>query len=259
MATGVYKTKKKDGTTYYRSSITYCGTHISLGSFPSFSDANNCYKEAKTILNNPFYTLHNHHKNHYISFKKYVSLINYRDNHIYFPTPIYVYQRYFSYYLSLDIELKFDMEDLFYYANKQIMKRNGHLFVSDYGMQINIASRYGIKNYAILNKDYTFINNDTYDFRYANIQIYNSYHGVKKIQKNNSILYQAKIHIRGYRIIGYYQTNIEAAIAYNKTIDILSKKGIKKKYAQNYIEEISNKEYADIYSKLKISSRILQL
>ena len=44
------------------------------------------------------------------------------------------------------------------------MKRGGHLFVADYGMQINIMSRYGIKNYAVLGKDYRFINEDTYDY-----------------------------------------------------------------------------------------------
>jgi len=259
MATGVYITTKKNGCVSYRSSITYHGTHISLGSFSSFSDANDCYKEANILLNKSKNTIENYPENLHLSYKKWVSLINYRDNNLYFSSPIYVYPSYFSYYLSFDIELKFDIEDLFYYANKQIMQRNGHLFISDYGMQINIASRYGIKNYAVLEKDYTFINHDIYDYRYSNIQIFNRYHGVEKRIKNNKTRYQSKIHINGYLIIGYYKTNIEAAIAYNKAIDILYKKGISKKYTQNYIEEISNKEYADIYSKLKISAKIKNL
>ena len=51
---------------------------------------------------------------------------------------------YFSYYLSENEELKFDIDDLFYYSNHKIMRRGGHLFVSDYGMQISILSRYEI-------------------------------------------------------------------------------------------------------------------
>ena len=33
MLPGVYQAKKKDNTIYFRSSITYSGKHISLGSF----------------------------------------------------------------------------------------------------------------------------------------------------------------------------------------------------------------------------------
>ena len=33
MATGVYKTTKKDGSVYYRVSITYKNKHISIGSY----------------------------------------------------------------------------------------------------------------------------------------------------------------------------------------------------------------------------------
>lgn len=256
MSTGVYKTQKKDGTIYFRSSITYHGKHISLGSFSSFLDANKCYKEAQELLNKDIFSIESYQKHSFLSFRKWVCLINYRDNEIYFSSPIYVYKSYFSYYLSETCELKFDIEDLFYYSNKQIMKRKGHLFVSEYGMQTNILNRYGIKNYAILNKDYSFINNNQYDFRYSNIQIYNKYHGVLKTIKQKEVYYQSKINITGYYIVGYYKTNTEAAIAYNKAIDILVKNGVTRNYVPNYIEEISNKEYADIYSKLKISSKI---
>lgn len=37
------------------------------------------------------------------------------------------------------------------------MRRGGHLFVADYGMQVNILNRYGIKNYAVKDKDYIFV------------------------------------------------------------------------------------------------------
>ena len=50
----------------------------------------------------------------------------------------------------------------------------------------------------------------------------------------------------------------EAAIAYNKAIDILRKNGICKNYTPNYIEGMSPSRYADIYTKLEISPRILK-
>jgi hypothetical protein len=64
------------------------------------------------------------------------------------------------------------------------------------------------------------------------------------------------IHIRSSYVIGHYNTEYEAAIAYNKAADILLKKGVKKKYELNYIEDLSPKDYADIYTRVKISKRI---
>jgi hypothetical protein len=49
---------------------------------------------------------------------------------------------------------------------------------------------------------------------------------------------------------------VEAAIAYNKAIDILKKNGVKKNYTPNYIEGISPSVYADIYSRLKVSDKV---
>jgi len=56
--------------------------------------------------------------------------------------------------------------------------------------------------------------------------------------------------------VGVYNTQIEAAIAYNKAADILKAAGVKKNYAVNYIDEITQKEYADIYKELTISETI---
>ena len=47
---GVFQAKKKNGTIYYRSSITFRSKHISLGSFPDESSAHSAYLEAKTLL-----------------------------------------------------------------------------------------------------------------------------------------------------------------------------------------------------------------
>ena len=172
MQTGVYSAQKKDGTVYYRANITYQTKHISLGSFSSEEDAHSAYLEACNLLENEAVTLFNIHSQiRHLSFDKAVCLLNFRDNHLYFHNPIYLRKGYFSYFLSDDMELKFDIDDLFYYAGHRIQKRQGHLFVSDYGMQYSILSRYGIKPYAVTGRDYLFFNGDTHDFRYSNIEI----------------------------------------------------------------------------------------
>ena len=50
MKPGVFIAKKKDGTIYYRSSITYKNKHISLGSFDTEDQAHQTYNEASMIL-----------------------------------------------------------------------------------------------------------------------------------------------------------------------------------------------------------------
>lgn len=252
--TGVYLGKKKNGEIYYRSSITYMGKHISLGSYNKELHAHFAYKEADNLLENDSISIDNYSDSNYLLFEKWVTLINFRDHKIYIKSPIYLKRNYFLYYLTRTDIFKFDIDDLFYYSTHKIMKRNGHLFAADYGMQVNILSRYNIKNYAVAGVDYEYINGDFTDYRYENIKIINPYYGVKIINKK---LYLAKIHIRGDYIIGYYNTDIEAAIAYNKSVDILRKKGLYKNFFTNYIDTISPKVYADIYSELKISKKIL--
>ena len=66
-----------------------------------------------------------------LSFDKWVMLLNLRDNGMYCRNPIYLQKRFFFYFLDASTTLKFDVDDLFYYMNHKIMKRGGHLFVSD--------------------------------------------------------------------------------------------------------------------------------
>lgn len=253
---GAFKAVKKDGTIYYRSSITFKNKHISLGSFSTEAKASTAYIKAAKLLSSPELTIENFCSDFQLSFEKWVILINFRDNNIYFSTPIYVKKKFFYYYLSPNLHLTFDMDDLFFYASHKISKRDGHLFVADYGMQLTIKNRYGIKNYAVCGKDYRFINGDEYDFRYENIEILNTYHGVEKAIYKKKECYRARLHINGNFVIGYYSTPIEAAIAYNKAIDLVRKQGITKKFTYNEMEGLSPSTYADIYSKLKISSKI---
>lgn len=252
---GVYSATKKDGSCYYRSSITFKSKHISLGSYTTEEDAHLAYKEASKVLNTSTILVDDYNQNeHILDFTKWVLLINFRDNGIYFKTPIYLKKNYFLYYLSLDKILKFDADDLFYYSHHTIMQRGGYLFVADYGMQINIQSRYGIKNFAVKDRDYLFRNGDDTDYRYGNIEIINRYIGV--FRKQHGLVYEAKIHINGDYLIGKYKTEIEAAVAYNKAVLLLREKKIKKNYQLNYIDGLDEIAYAGLLNKVRISNKI---
>lgn len=259
MLTGVYIATKKDGTTYCRSNITYRSKHISLGSFDTEEEAHKAYLTANALLQQepPLSIEDALDLTQYLSFNKLVSLINYRDNGMYLPTPIYLRKNYFSYYLDSNRELKFDIDDLFYYSSHRIMQRQGHLYVNDYGMQVTLQSRYGIKSHAVCGRDYVFVNGDPTDFRYSNIEIINPYFGVIRIEKNGGFRYRARIHIKGNHTIGTYKNPKKAAIAYNKAVDLAHQAGIRKMFPENYIEGLSASEYADIYTSVRISQKYL--
>ena len=275
---GVYETKKKNGQTYYRSSITYKGRHISLGSFDIAAHAHQAYLEADAILRSPeLFSIDlletyfsdsvkakkscrkSFAKLDKLSFEKAVILLTFRDNNIYFHSPIYLYKNYFHYYLSPSYHLTFDKEDLFYYSSHKIMRRGNHLFVADYGMQVTIASRYGIRNFAVKDRDYRFINQDDTDYRYSNIEIINPYHGVLREGTFGNYTYRVLIHINGNYIVGIYDNMETAAIAYNKAADLCHQYGISKKFPVNYIETLSPKTYAEIYSGIALSESFLNM
>lgn len=258
MLAGVYQARKKDGSVYYRSSITFLNKHISLGSFETENMAHQAYLKADEILKDKSLPLEQLlYDTKPLNFEKIVSLTNFRDNSIYIKTPIYLHANYFSYYLSPGEEYKFDIDDLFFYSSHKIMKRGGHLFFNEYGMQTNLLSRYGIKNFAVAGRDFDFANGDKYDYRYSNIIVINQYYGVTAVTKQGSACYETHIHINGRYKIGVYETEILAAIAYNKAVDYAISHGVKKNFPENYITELSAKEYADIYSGLKISRKYL--
>ena len=260
MLPGVYKAQKKDGTIYYRSSITYSGKHISLGSFTTEKEANSAYRSADTLLHENSLSLDDYRKKEQLlSFAKWVALVNFRDNGMYIKTPIYLQKRFFYYYFSPDDYLTFDIDDLFYYSTRTISRRGGHLFVADYGMQVNILSRYGIKNFAVENRDFRFVNGNNKDFRYENIEIINRFHGVQRKERNGQYYYETKIHLRGDFLVGRYETEIEAAIAYNKAASILITKGYEKEFPVNFIEELNSETYRSLYKHVNISKRIVDL
>ena len=253
---GVFAAQKKDGTVYYRASLTHQKKHISLGSYPTAFIAHGAYLEGSALLADTSLTISAYSSRQVLPFGKWVCLINFRDNNIYFSTPIYVRKKYFEYYLTPKDILKFDIDDLFYYSSHKIMCRGRHFFVADYGMQINIMSRYGIKNYAVEGRDYRFINGNSQDLRYENIEIINRYNGVYAVNTNGTIHYQVKIHVKGNINVGTYTSETEAAIAYNKAVDMLKKAGVNKDYSPNYMEGMSPAAYADLYASVKISSGV---
>lgn len=259
MSTGAYRAKKKNGETYYRSNITYQNKHISLGSFDTEEDAHAAYLEADSILNNPHITLEQGSFSHYrLKFEKIVILVNFRDNRIYIKTPIYLHTNYFSYFLSATEEYKFDIDDLFFYSIHKIMKRGGHLFVNEYGMQTTILSRYGIKNFAVAGRDYMFANGDAKDFRYSNIIVINRYYGVTSAIRKGKPCYETRLHVNGNFLAGVYDSETDAAIAYNKAADYAVARGIVKNFPENYIPNMSASEYADVYSKISLSKNFLK-
>ncbi len=258
MLSGAFLATAEDGTVYYRSSLTYKRKHISLGSFPSEEEAHLAYKEGTSLLSVPEITLENYTSHiKKLDYTKAVTLLNFRDNGVYIKNPIYLRQNYFLYFLSPQAEYKFDIDDLFFYSSHKIMQRGGRLFVNEYGMQTGILSRYGVRNHAVLDVDYSFANGDPYDYRYANIIVINRYRGVFQTERNGIVRYQAFIHINGNYSIGTYSSEEKAAIAYSKAVDLAKAAGIHKNFEENYITELSAREYAEIYTNLKISPKYI--
>ena len=125
-------------------------------------------------------------------------------------------------------------------------------------MQYGILARYGIKNFAVAGKDYTFANGDEYDYRYSNIIVINKYHGVTLVEKSGIPHHEARIHINGEYLIGRFPTDSEAAVAYNKAVDAATDAGIEKNFIQNYVLEYTPKEYADVYTAIKLPQKYLE-
>lgn len=253
---GVTTAKKKNGDTYYRSSMTIKSKHVSLGSFDTPEEASKAYAEACDIIKNKKYEFDDYNDKFSLDFEKFVILMNYRNTGILFKTPIYLQTGFFFYYFSPDKRLIFDREDMFFYAEHKIQVRGGYYFICDYGSQYNILYRYGIKNYAKKGVDYVFANHNEEDYRYENIKIINEYVGVTEIQDGVKKQYETVIHIRGNYIVGRYDDAVTAAIAYNKAVDVLVSNGIRKKYTKNYIQTLSSGEYKKIYDDVVISKKI---
>ncbi len=254
---GIFIAKKRDGTIYYRASVTYKGKHISLGSSDSMETASLLYEKAWLVIKNPELTPDKYSERLApLSFQKFICLANFRDNKIYIKTPIYLHRTYFSYHLDMDTELKFDLEDLFYYSSHTIQRRGNHLFVADFGLQERILSRYDIPGFAVLGKDYRFKNGDHTDLRYSNVDVINPIKNIRKKKEGRDEVYNVKMHINGDWNIGSFPTHEMAVIAYNKALDEAKKHGLKTRTEILDIPDgLSHALYAKIYSTIKLPEK----
>lgn len=249
MKPGIYTRKKTDGTISYRTSITYKKKHISLGSYDNELSAAAALELSVKIINGDL-TIEDYTPP--LLYDKWVALVNFRDNGIYFSNPIYLRKNFFNYYYSPNEIFTFDADDLFFYSTHKIQKRGQRLFVADYGMQLTLKERYGIKPYAVCGRDYIHINGDSNDYRYENLRILSSYKGVYPDKKSG---YISKILAKGnsYTIIGRYPDEITAAVAYNKASEYLNRFCSRQNQTLNYIEGLSSDKYSQIYDNVDIT------
>lgn len=267
MKTGAYQATTKDGKTVFRSKISYRGKSVSLGTYETEVEANGAYVEAKKLYQDESISidevflgdrLREKIKSAYLPSDKVVSIINHRDHNIYIKTPIYIRNGYISYFMRDGKELKFDMDELFYYSSHRILKRGNSLYVNDFGMQYRILDRYGIHHNSVSGVDYTFVNGDELDFRSANVVVVNPYFGVRKKEVLAAKpYYETKIHLNGDYIVGRFKDEVRAAIAYNKAADYAKEHGFDKDFPQNYVDEVSPREYAEIYYEIKLSENFV--
>ena len=68
--------------------------------------------------------------------------------------------------------------------------------------------------------------------------------------------YLARIHLNGNFRIGVFDSPKEAAIAYNKAVDVCKNKGIDKNFPINYLDNVPAAEYAQIYDSIQIPASI---
>lgn len=250
----IYPNVKGDHTTY-KVYFLYEKKKIYLGLYASHEDAQLALKQALEIMQAPFGNLDFMHS--IIDYKKIISLCNFRDHKVYIKNPIYLMNHYFYYYLSKDIILTFDMKDLLFFSTYKINKRGNYLYTQDSISQQSLLNRFGILNHSVPGKDYIFKNGNPYDFRRENLEIINSYKGVSKKVKDDKTFYVASIYTTQPLVLGHYDSEIEAAIAYNKAIDFLTTTYSScRDYIPNTIPFLTKAEYHAIYDRIKLSPRL---
>ena len=257
MASGAYPAQKKDGTPYWRASVTHKGKHISLGSFDDETVAERAYREACVVLrgyaDKALPEISDYREGTCaMPFSKWVALINFRDNGIWCRGPIYLRKGYFEYYLSATEDYRFGPDDLFYYTHHTIQKRGGHLFVADYGMQVSVLSRYGVRPYSVPGRDHYFKNGDDHDYRPGNLVVVNRYMGVQQESRRKNFVARINMGSGKTIVVGHYDTEEEVAIAYNKAVDVLKAAGSDRAYEKNYLDDVSPAKYIVLYNNIKI-------
>ena len=72
-----------------------------------------------------------------------------------------------------------------------------------------------------------------------------------------SSIISAKIHINGDWKLGTFPTEEAAAVAYNKALDEIKKRKLKPKSLPLFIETLTARQYADLYSKITLPDKLL--
>lgn len=229
---------------------------IYIGLYNTYEEALLAYNFVEKLFTNHL-SLDDYVSHYPIAFEKFIACINFRDNHMYFKTSIYVHSDHFKYYISPDLYLIFDLKDLLYFSTKRIHKRGDYLYTYIGDQQENILKRFGFNKSMTYLKDYTFINGNRYDFRRKNIHVINHYYGVSLETKYNKPTYVTRITInRRILVVGHYASEMLAAIAYNKALDLVTTSLKEHNYSKNNFPFLTRQEYDSLYESLPISKRL---
>ena len=240
----------------YRVYYLYKTKKIYIGLYNTYEEALWAYEFVEKLFTSDL-SLNEYSNSCPIPFEKFVACINFRVTHMYFKTPIYVYTDHFKYYLTPDLWLTFDLKDLLYFSTKRIHKRGDYLYTYIGDHQENILKRFGFNRPMTYLKDYTFLNGNRYDFRRKNIQVINHYYGVSLETKYNKPTYVTRITLnKGTLVVGHYTSDMLAAIAYNKAVDLVTASLKEHNYPKNTFPFLTRQEYENLYLSLPISKRL---
>ncbi|MGL4738283.1 MAG: hypothetical protein ACRCW2_12610 [Cellulosilyticaceae bacterium] len=244
----------KHNRTQYTVYYLYKSKKIYIGIFVSELQAQKAYDYCHHILDHTL-TLEDFIPG-IIDFKKWISLINLRDHGVWINQPIYLYETFFKYFLEEKIVLTFDLKDLFFFSTSKISKRGNYLFTTNRHSQSSILTRFGLPPKSTYGKDYEFANGDRYDFRRTNLIIHTHYQGVSCKRSTNKCLYTTRIYHHKPIVVGHYESEVTAAIAYNKAIDTLMTMGVSREYTPNTIPYLTHSEYQAIYEGIRLTPRL---
>lgn len=250
----IYPAKKDHYRVYY----LYKSRKIYIGLYNNYDQATLAYDFTHHLFNSSF-SIEDFTEDCLIPFEKFITCINYRDTGIYIKTPIYIHKDHFKYYFAYNFYLLFDLKDLLYFSTNKIHKRGEYLYTYIGDHQESILKRFGFSKKMTYLTDYCFVNDNRYDFRRHNIKVINHYTGVFSEVKFNKPTFVTRIFTDKYIVVGHYETEVQAAIAYNRAVDLLKDSPFASKYQKNTFPFLTRHEYEQIYTNLLISKRLIHM
>lgn len=244
----------KSGTTFYRVYYFYKSKKIYVGLYETVEKAQKAYDYVDFILKHDVFV--SDYEDGLISFSKFIVFINFRNSGMYISTPIFIYDNYFNYYVSKELFIILDLRDLLFFSTYKIFKRGNYLYTTIGYRQESILNRFGILPNSVLGKDYYFKNDNRYDLRRDNLVVVTHYTGVHLETKFNKPTYVTRIFTDRYIVVGHYESELLAAIAYNKALNLSISLGFNQHATSNNIPYLTKSEYQALYDRLTISPRI---